>query len=288
MIIGTKALGIGALVVAAIAITGCDPETIAKVQAAQQAAAQGLPAAELSRTSFRHQYWTLAQMVTQHTVGGCNLQSGDLLGTGTGLAYQILQAGYQLNIPRMFASLLLITLAVAGLVGIYASCTCRLPPTAPLLSLPELETGALTNADGSPNWSARTLADLAAALVRHGVELVSTGGTAKALREAVIAGALPIAPSAFAARPLAYSRAQWMPQGWQWVDPLRDVQANVEAINNKLKAPQDVANEMGEDYEDVLVSIKAAQDMAAKLGIAPAATKPAAPAAGADPQQPAT
>ena len=44
---------------------------------------QGLPAAPLSRTSFRHQYWTLAQMVTQHTVGGCNLQSGDLLGTGT-------------------------------------------------------------------------------------------------------------------------------------------------------------------------------------------------------------
>lgn len=30
-------------------------------------------------------------------------------GTGTGLAYQILQAGYQLNIPRMFAALFLIT-----------------------------------------------------------------------------------------------------------------------------------------------------------------------------------
>lgn len=30
-------------------------------------------------------------------------------GTGTGLAYQILQAGYQLNIPRMFAALALIT-----------------------------------------------------------------------------------------------------------------------------------------------------------------------------------
>jgi len=35
------------------------------------------------RTSFRHQYWTVAQMVTQHTVGGCNLQPGDLIGTGT-------------------------------------------------------------------------------------------------------------------------------------------------------------------------------------------------------------
>jgi fumarylacetoacetase len=37
----------------------------------------------LSRTSFRHQYWTIAQMVAHHTAGGCNLQSGDLLGSGT-------------------------------------------------------------------------------------------------------------------------------------------------------------------------------------------------------------
>ena len=45
--------------------------------------ARGLPAAEISRTSFRHQYWTIAQMLAQHTVGGCNLQPGDLCGTGT-------------------------------------------------------------------------------------------------------------------------------------------------------------------------------------------------------------
>jgi fumarylacetoacetase len=37
----------------------------------------------ITRTSFRHQYWTPAQMVAQHTVGGCDLQPGDLLGTGT-------------------------------------------------------------------------------------------------------------------------------------------------------------------------------------------------------------
>ena len=37
----------------------------------------------ITRTSFRHQYWTIAQMVAQHTVGGCDLQPGDLLGTGT-------------------------------------------------------------------------------------------------------------------------------------------------------------------------------------------------------------
>jgi NitT/TauT family transport system permease protein len=36
-------------------------------------------------------------------------------GTGSGLAYQILQAGYQLNIPRMFAALLLIGAAGVAL-----------------------------------------------------------------------------------------------------------------------------------------------------------------------------
>ena len=45
--------------------------------------ASKLPPSVVSRTSFRHQYWTPAQMVTQHTVGGCNLLPGDLLGTGT-------------------------------------------------------------------------------------------------------------------------------------------------------------------------------------------------------------
>ena len=41
-------------------------------------------------------------------------------GTGTGLAYQILQAGYQLNIPRMFAALVLITATGVGLFALMA------------------------------------------------------------------------------------------------------------------------------------------------------------------------
>ena len=45
--------------------------------------AEGKPPARLSGTSFKHQYWTVAQMVTHHTMGGCNLRSGDLLGSGT-------------------------------------------------------------------------------------------------------------------------------------------------------------------------------------------------------------
>ena len=37
----------------------------------------------LSLGNFRHSYWAIAQMVAHHTINGCNLQPGDLLGTGT-------------------------------------------------------------------------------------------------------------------------------------------------------------------------------------------------------------
>ena len=42
-----------------------------------------LPPHRLSRSNFLDAYWTIAQLVAHHTVNGCNLQSGDLLGTGT-------------------------------------------------------------------------------------------------------------------------------------------------------------------------------------------------------------
>lgn len=37
----------------------------------------------LSRSNLRELYWTLGQMVAHHTSNGCNLQTGDLLATGT-------------------------------------------------------------------------------------------------------------------------------------------------------------------------------------------------------------
>jgi fumarylacetoacetase len=44
---------------------------------------RGLPPHTLTRTSARHLYWTIGQMVAHHTVNGCNLRPGDLLATGT-------------------------------------------------------------------------------------------------------------------------------------------------------------------------------------------------------------
>jgi len=41
------------------------------------------PALVLARSSTRHLYWTVGQMVAHHTSNGCNLRPGDLLASGT-------------------------------------------------------------------------------------------------------------------------------------------------------------------------------------------------------------
>jgi fumarylacetoacetase len=52
----------------------------------------------LSHSNFRHAYWSIAQMVVHHTVNGCNLQPGDLLGTGTQSGPQPGEAGSLLEL----------------------------------------------------------------------------------------------------------------------------------------------------------------------------------------------
>jgi len=42
-----------------------------------------VPPHTICQTNYKHAYWTLAQLITHHTVNGCNLQAGDLLGSGT-------------------------------------------------------------------------------------------------------------------------------------------------------------------------------------------------------------
>jgi fumarylacetoacetase len=40
-------------------------------------------AATICRTNFRHMYWSMAQQLAHHTVSGCNVRIGDLMGSGT-------------------------------------------------------------------------------------------------------------------------------------------------------------------------------------------------------------
>jgi fumarylacetoacetase len=53
-----------------------------RLQTSSMRAANEPPVA-VSHTSFTHMYWTLAQLVAHHAMGGCNLRSGDLLASGT-------------------------------------------------------------------------------------------------------------------------------------------------------------------------------------------------------------
>jgi len=43
----------------------------------------GIAPQRLTRTSFATMYWTVAQMVAHHASNGCNLEIGDLMGSGT-------------------------------------------------------------------------------------------------------------------------------------------------------------------------------------------------------------
>jgi fumarylacetoacetase len=43
----------------------------------------GMPPKRLTQTSFATTYWTFAQMVAHHTSNGCDLATGDLIGSGT-------------------------------------------------------------------------------------------------------------------------------------------------------------------------------------------------------------
>ena len=61
---------------------GFDIQLEALIETNQMRQAQSAPV-RLALTSYRHAYWSAAQMLAHHTVNGCNLQPGDLLGTGT-------------------------------------------------------------------------------------------------------------------------------------------------------------------------------------------------------------
>ena len=49
----------------------------------QQMREQSVPPKHLSTGNFTNMYWTAAQILTHHASNGCNLQPGDLMGSGT-------------------------------------------------------------------------------------------------------------------------------------------------------------------------------------------------------------
>ena len=54
----------------------------------------------LSTSNLRDSYWTLAQLIVHHTINGCNLRTGDVLGTGTLSGSALDQGGSLLELTQ--------------------------------------------------------------------------------------------------------------------------------------------------------------------------------------------
>ena len=66
----------------------------------QKMRSEGHNPTRVSTSSFKHSYWTVAQMVTHHTVYGCNFMPGDMLGSGTQSGPTHEEAGSLLELSR--------------------------------------------------------------------------------------------------------------------------------------------------------------------------------------------
>ncbi|MBS7792174.1 phage portal protein [Roseococcus sp. SDR] len=87
------------------------------------------------------------------------------------------------------------------------------------------------------------------------------------LREALITGALSLPPGKFD----RFNRPSFTARGWQWVDPLKEVNAMREAVGLGIAARTDLVAERGGDFADTVAKLRAEQAMMEGLG------QPAAP-----------
>lgn len=96
-----------------------------------------------------------------------------------------------------------------------------------------------------------------------------------------------------AAKAAKFSKHEWQPRRWEWVDPQADMNAKILAVKAGIMSPQDLSAAMGLDFEDTIKAIGQAQKLAKQYDVqltaydgapgaqtaANAGAQPAAPAA---------
>lgn len=82
---------------------------------------------------------------------------------------------------------------------------------------------------------------------------------------AVLSGTLQL--PGYETQPEAFRAVRWMPRGWSWVDPAKEVKAYKEAIAAGLTTQTDVIAQAGGDIEDVLTTRAREVAMAEELGL---------------------
>ncbi len=85
------------------------------------------------------------------------------------------------------------------------------------------------------------------------------------MQQAVLAGALAL--PGYATRRREYLAVKWIAQGWQWVDPLKEILSMKEGIRSGLISRAEAISSFGYDAEDVDREIAADNARSDALGL---------------------
>lgn len=87
----------------------------------------------------------------------------------------------------------------------------------------------------------------------------------KFLEIAVLSGVIDL--PGYAQNPRMYRRIKWRPDGWPWVDPVKDQMAEQMAVRNGFKSREEVIAESGGDIEEIDTAIAEGNARADELGL---------------------
>jgi lambda family phage portal protein len=72
-----------------------------------------------------------------------------------------------------------------------------------------------------------------------------------------------------------FNKPKFQPRVWAWVDPVKDMEANIAALDNLLTTRTDIAAEQGDDFEEILIRRQEEERLMKKYGVRPVEKSPA-------------
>mgnify|MGYP000089025689 CR=1 FL=1 len=82
----------------------------------------------------------------------------------------------------------------------------------------------------------------------------------------LLSGQLPISPQEYAKNPEAYQRHVWVRPGWDWIDPLKEANANRVALDTCQTTLQEICASKGKDWRDIIAQRKVEMEALGNLG----------------------
>jgi lambda family phage portal protein len=87
------------------------------------------------------------------------------------------------------------------------------------------------------------------------------------LETAAISGAIDVPGFEYSDIPMVLHAISWKPRGWDYVDPSKDAHADVVAVANKMETRTNIAARKGYDFEELLATLAAEEDLADEYGL---------------------